>query len=181
MEDCGILVCGLNGAGKSTLRRALAERLGFAFLDNEDLYFPKTDPAYPYADPRTREEVEKLLISAINGRKSFVFASVKGDYSEEVRRRFRYAVLVEVPREIRLQRVKNRSLQRFGDRALPGGDLYDSEERFFELVKSRAENTVTDWISELSCPIIRVDGRRTVAENVEVITSRINSVKSPLL
>lgn len=181
MEDCGILVCGLNGAGKSTLGRALAERLGFAFLDNEDFYFPKTDPAYPYADPRTREEVEKLLISAINGRKSFVFASVKGDYSEEVRRRFRYAVLVEVPREIRLQRVKNRSLQRFGDRALPGGDLYDSEERFFELVKSRAENTVTDWISELSCPIIRVDGRRAVAENVEVIASRINSVKSPLL
>jgi hypothetical protein len=57
----GILVCGLNSAGKSTLGKALAEQLGVYFLDNEDLYFPKTDPAYLYAPPRTREEVEQLL------------------------------------------------------------------------------------------------------------------------
>jgi len=42
----GILVCGLNGAGKSTLGKALAEKLHFYFIDNEDLYFPKTDPNY---------------------------------------------------------------------------------------------------------------------------------------
>ncbi len=41
-----IVVCGLNGVGKSTLGRVLAERLGFWFIDNEDLYFPKTDARY---------------------------------------------------------------------------------------------------------------------------------------
>ena len=41
----GILICGLNGAGKSTLGKALAERLGYEFIDNEDLWFTKTDPA----------------------------------------------------------------------------------------------------------------------------------------
>ena len=39
----GIIVCGLNGVGKSTLGKALAEKLNFYFIDNEDLYFPKTD------------------------------------------------------------------------------------------------------------------------------------------
>ncbi len=57
----GIIVCGLNGAGKSTLGKALAKRLHFHFIDNEDLYFPKTDPIYIYAAPRTREEVRYTL------------------------------------------------------------------------------------------------------------------------
>lgn len=44
-----ILICGLNGAGKSTLGRALAEASGYVFRDIEDYYFPKDDPANPYA------------------------------------------------------------------------------------------------------------------------------------
>ena len=30
----GIQICGLNGCGKSTLGRALAEKIGFHFIDN---------------------------------------------------------------------------------------------------------------------------------------------------
>lgn len=37
----GIVICGLNGAGKSTLGKALAEKLDFYFIDNEDLFFPR--------------------------------------------------------------------------------------------------------------------------------------------
>ena len=39
-----------------------------------------------------------------------------------------------------MQRVKNRSFQKFGNRMLPGGDLYEQEEEFFEFVKSRLES-----------------------------------------
>ena len=49
----GILVCGLNGAGKSTLGKALAEKLHFYFIDDEELYFSKTDSDYIYASPCT--------------------------------------------------------------------------------------------------------------------------------
>lgn len=76
----GILMCGLNGAGKSTLGKALADRLNYRFIDNEDLYFPKTDPDYMYATERTRAEVEELLLSEIKTHENFVFTSVKGDY-----------------------------------------------------------------------------------------------------
>ena len=44
----GILICGLNGSGKSTLGKALADRMGYEFIDNEDLYFPKADPSYAF-------------------------------------------------------------------------------------------------------------------------------------
>jgi len=176
----GIIICGLNGAGKSTLGKALAENLDFHFIDNEDLYFPKTDPNYIYVSPRNREEVENLLFHEIKANKNFVFASVKGDYGEAVYPFFQYAVLIDVPKDIRIQRVKNRSFQKFGNRMLTGGDLYEQEERFFDLVKSRSENTVEEWIQSLKCPIIRIDGTKSIEENVDFIIEQLKTLNSNL-
>lgn len=169
----GILVCGLNGAGKSTLGKALAKALQFHFIDNEDLYFPKDDSQYLYASPRSHEEVERLLLREIKTHENFVFASVKGDYGESVCPFFRYAVLIEVPKELRMQRVRERSFQKFGERMLPGGDLYEKEEAFFAYVGSRAENTVEEWVKILHCPILRVDGTKPIEENVRLLKMEI--------
>ena len=169
----GIIICGLNGAGKSTLGKALAEKLNFHFIDNEDLYFPKTDPHYLYASPRTRKEVEELLLNEIESHENFVFASVKGDYGEIFYPFWQYAVLIEVPKDIRIQRVKNRSFAKFGSRMLSGGDLYEQEKHFFDLVKSRAENSVEEWTKSLNCPVIRIDGTKPIEENINFITEHI--------
>ena len=169
----GIIICGLNGTGKSTLGMALAKELKFHFIDNEDLFFPKKNPKYMYASPRSHVEVGKLLLTEIKAHENFIFASVKGDYGENIYPFFQYAVLIDVPKEIRIQRVKNRSFQKFGNRMLPGGDLYEVEERFLSLVKSRAENTVEEWIQSLSCPIIRIDGTRPIKENIHFIIDHI--------
>lgn len=171
----GIILCGLNGVGKSTLGKVLAEKLGFCFIDNEDLYFPKTDSGYMYAAPRSRAEVEALLLEEIEAHENFIFASVKGDYGEAVVSHFRYAILVGVPRELRLQRVRERSFRKFGERMLPGGDLYEKEERFFTFVKSREENTVEEWAKSLSCPVLRVDGTRPAEENGMLIAEWIQN------
>ena len=169
----GIIMCGLNGVGKSTLGKALAEKLGFHFIDNEDLYFPKEDPDYIYDSPRTRDEVEKLLLREVKAHENFVFSSVKGDYGEAVSCFFRYVILLHVPRDIRIERVKNRSFQKFGNRMLPGGDLYEQEKDFLDLVRSRAENTVEEWVKSLNCPVLRVDGTKPVEENVEFIIEKL--------
>lgn len=165
----GIIICGLNGAGKSTLGKALAKELNFYFIDNEDLFFPKTDPQYMYASPRSREEAANLLSHELKAHENFVFAAVKGDYGENIYSFFQYAVLIDVPKAIRIQRVKTRSFQKFGNRMLPGGDLYETEEKFFHLVQSRAENTVEEWIGSLRCPVIRIDGTKPIEENIDFI------------
>ena len=169
----GILVCGLNGSGKSTLGKALAEKLGFHFIDNEDLFFPKLDPEYLYAAPRSKEEVIKLLMDEVRAHDNFIFAAVKGNYGEGILSFYKYAVLIDVPRKIRLQRVKNRSYQKFGDRMLPGGDLYEREEAFFDLVNSRGEQEVEEWAKSLTCPIIRIDGTKLIEDNLVLITEQL--------
>ncbi len=169
----GILVCGLNGSGKSTLGRALAERLGFHFIDNEDLLFSKADPRYMFAAPRSHKEAEELLAREVKSYQRFVFAAVKGDYGDNIMPLYQFAVLMTAPRELRLQRVKSRSFERFGDRMRPGGDLYAPEKAFFDMVASRTEGYVEEWAQSLRCPILRVNGADPVNENVERILNRM--------
>lgn len=170
----GIVVCGLNGCGKSTLGKALARQMGLHFIDVEDLYFTRESVDAPYKNPRSRTEVEDLLLREVAGHEGFVFATVKGDYGEEVQKCYQYIVVIEVPQKIRMQRVRNRSLQKFGSRMLEGGDLCEAEEQFFKLVESRTEAYYEDWLQALKCPIIRVDGTKTIEENVYFIIQQIN-------
>ena len=46
---------------------------------------------------------------------------------------------------------------------------------FFDLVKSRAENTVEKWIQSLNCPIIRIDGTKPIEENINLVIKQIQS------
>lgn len=168
-HSMGIIICGLNGTGKSTLGKALAEKLHFHFIDIENLYFPKTNPNYIYASLRTRKEVEKLLLHEIKTHKNFILASVKGDYGEVIYSLIQYAILLDVPKNIRLQRVKKRSFQKFGKRMLSGGDLFEQEEKFFRFVESRNESTVEEWVKTLKCPVMRIDGTKPIDENTDFI------------
>ena len=171
----GILICGLNGTGKSTLGRMLADRMGYAFIDNEDLYFPKTDSSYAFSSPRSKEEVIRLLEERIRDQNRFVFAAVKGDYGDKLIASLDDVVLIEVPKQIRSQRVRDRSYQKFGDRILPGGDLYDKESKWFSLTDSRPETYVTDWLKTVHCPVIRIDGTLPAEQNLETLVSVLSA------
>ena len=167
----GILICGLNGVGKSTIGKMLAERIGYIFIDNEDLFFSKTDPTYLFSSPRSKEEVIRLLEERIVNNSRFVFAAVKGDYGEKLLASLDYIVLIDVPKQIRGQRVRDRSYAKFGERILPGGDLYDKEAAWFSLTDSRPENYTTTCLETINCPVIRIDGTLPPEENVDFLVS----------
>lgn len=164
-----IIVCGLNGAGKSTLGYHLAKQLGYQFLDIEDYYFPEKGGEYPYENPRTKEEAVILLRGDLKRYENCVLAAVKGDFGYEVEGLFTRAVLVETEKELRMRRVRERSFARFGDRVLPGGDLWERERRFFEMAAGRTDEEVERWVRGLGVPVRRVDGGRGIEENVGII------------
>ena len=133
----GIQICGLNGSGKSTLGRALAEKIGFYFIDDENLYFSRSNPNEPYTNPKPHHDVEQLLMNEVKNHPDFVFAAVKGDYEKDIISMYDYVIMIEVPKSVRSKRVRNRSFKKFGNRMLIGGDLYNQEEAFFQMVESR--------------------------------------------
>ncbi len=149
----GIVIVGLNGSGKTTLGRALAERLGYFRIDVEDYYFP-TEGAFD--SPRGRDEVERMMLADIKEHGDFVISAVCADF-ESIEKYYSLVVYLEAPKEERLARIKQRSVDRFGDRVLPGGDLYESEENFFAFAAKRTPEKIEKWIEKVECRVLRLD------------------------
>ena len=135
---------------KNTLAKALAERLNLRFIDIEDIYFSKQDnPDYPYEKSRSYGEVVSLLTNIVNDENDFVLASVAGSFGDEFISHLRCVISIEVPKEIRLKRVYNRSYILFGEKSYKGGDFYEQIKSFHNFCASRDENLVNDWLSTI--------------------------------
>ena len=137
----GIAIVGLNGSGKTTLGRALAERLEYFRIDVEDYYFPAEGA---FDSPRDRAEVERLMLADIEKHGNFVLSAVCADF-ESIEKYYDLIVYLEAPKEERMERIRRRSIDRFGERVLPGGDLYESEEKFFAFAEKRTPEKIEKW------------------------------------
>ena len=168
----GICVCGLNGSGKTTMGAALAKELNFKHMDIENYYFTQSDN--PYASARTRDEVEVLLLEDIKQNPCFVFSAVNGNMNSEINSCYDLVVYLEVPLELRMKRIRQRAYEKFGDRVLPGGDMYEQEEKFFAFAKKRTPEKIEEWLKTLTCRVIRLDGTKAVEYNVQTLIDRIN-------
>ena len=160
----GIIIIGLNGSGKSTVCRELARRLNYKLMDVEDYFF--VESKIPYTISRTRAEVQKMLLDDIEKYQNYVLCSVNCNWDSKITDTLRMAVLLTAPLEVRMERVKQRELTRFGERVLEGGDLYESQKKFYDFVASRSEQEVREKASLLSCPILEIEATLSVEEIV---------------
>ena len=168
-----IVLCGGNGAGKSTMGRALAKTLKLRFLDIEQYYFPDRLPNEAYGPARSQEEVTAMLLEDLKKPEGCVLAAVKADYSREIGSLLTVAVYIDVPKEIRMQRIRQRSHDKFGDRMLPGGELYEQERRFFDMVQKRTDEPILQWLSSMRIPVIRMNGLLPVEENLQRLLAQL--------
>ena len=76
---------------------------------------------------------------------------------------------LQVPKEIRMRRIYDRSYGKFGDRMLPGGDLYEAEKQFLDMAERRTDEEVEDWLAALTIPVIRADGTLPILENTKIL------------
>ena len=52
---------------------------------------------------------------------------------------------------------------------LSDGDLFEQEDKSFRFVESRNESTVEEWVKSLKCPVMRIDGTKSIDENTNLI------------
>jgi thymidylate kinase len=113
------------------------------------------------------------MLADIAKHPKFVLSAVDGDFGDAITSRFALAVWLDAPRDVRLERVKERSFAKFGDRVLAGGDLYEQEQSFFDFIAGRSESSIERWANTLACPIIRVDGTKPPEKIVDVLMEQI--------
>lgn len=178
----GIILFGAMGVGDTTLGKELARRLNFQHFDLDDYHW-RWDTEIPYTIFRSKEERTEHLMRDISKHSHFVMSGSMFSIRKSFEHLFDLAVFMTAPAEIRAERIQSRSINRWGDRVLPGGDMYESSEVFRDYLACARNYDMNiplqacivqheQWVSELPCPVLRVDGMKAISENAEWILKK---------
>lgn len=178
-----IHIYGASGSGTSTLGRAIGETLGFTWLDSDNYFWLPTNP--PYTAKRGIAERLNAMNRDIDAAENVVLSGSLTDWGDALMPRFTLAVRVETDTPTRLARIREREYRKFGERILPGGDMYETHMNFLKWAadyddgglntRSRAKHDA--WESMLQCPILRVDGTDEIGRNVEKVRRALEKMR----
>ncbi|GMK39805.1 hypothetical protein PCCS19_28600 [Paenibacillus sp. CCS19] len=167
-----IHIFGASGSGTSTLGKELSLHLPHRVFDGDDYFWQ--EKFTKQRDPQSRV---RLLSDDLNSHEQWILSGAVCGWGDALKPLFDLVVYLSVPSEIRLQRLKNREYERYGDKMLPGGMMYEQSQAFLDWasrydtggmnVRSRALHE--HWIRDLKCPVVRIEGTHTVQERAEIV------------
>lgn len=173
-----VAITGPPGGGVTTLGRALAGRIGAVHIDTDDHYWVATDPPY-----RERREIPERLrrIFAEQARTGrWVLSGTLDGWAAPAAAEAELVLFLEVPTQVRLERLRRRESLRFGDMLLPGGAMHEIHRDFIEWAAHYDDGTQPGrsrprhekWLAGLDVPVLRLDGLRPVEALVAEILER---------
>src|SRR5215510_4852293 len=170
-----IHILGASGSGTTTLGRALAERLQCLHCDTDDYFWLPTDP--PYTQRRERSERAQLLMDDVTAHDAWVVSGSLCGWGDVAMPLFELVVFLWVPHAVRMDRLHRREHARFGERILPGGNMYEQSQAFLAWAASydeggldmRSRQRHDQWLNMLPCPILCFEGEYTIEEHLAVL------------
>lgn len=174
-----IHIFGASGSGTSTLGKKISELWGYAWLDTDDYFWEPTDP--PFTTKREKSERVRLIKKDIEKHENVVLTGSLSGWGDELISFFTVVVRVVTDKEVRLERLKKREYEKFGERIAPGGDMYKNHLEFLEWagkydtgsVDMRSKAMHDEWQKLLMCPLVVVDGAEDLGKNCELIQRAI--------
>ena len=172
-------ILGASGSGTTTLGKKIASKYNYTHLDSDDYYWNNHSSTIPFTNARKPEERIELLKKDIAKYNNIVLSGAVCNWGDELKDLFDLVIFLNISTETRVKRIKEREINRFGDRILPGGDMYDQHQDFIEWARIydngdenvRSYKLHSNWIKDLKCPVITINEGDSVDEVLDRIFS----------
>lgn len=176
-----IHIMGASGVGTSTLGQELSKVLPHVHLDSDDYFWE-----HKYTKQSEISARLARLTRDLTHKEPWILSGAVCGWGDELRPLFDMVIFLWLPQEIRLDRLRVREYERYGDDILPGRSKYEAYQTFMEWaalydtagVEVRSKVLHEEWMSALKCPIVRIEGDLSVRERVEVVLNYIKSSES---
>jgi adenylate kinase family enzyme len=174
-----IHLLGASGSGTTTLGRALAERLRCTHIDTDAYFWLPTEP--PFLEPRPLVERQQCLMHTLTANDAWVLSGSLCGWGDVAIPLFELVVFLWLPMDIRMKRLRHREHERYGERIMPGGDMYEQSQAFLEWaalydngdVNMRSRRRHEQWLSTLLCPMICIEGEHAIEAQLDVLMPAI--------
>jgi len=171
-----IHIFGASGSGTTSLAWAIAEKHGHSPVDTDDFFWARTNP--PFREKRPRDQRLALLRQALLSSVPWVLSGSLCGWGDPLIPEFDLVVFLVIPTPIRLARLRAREIARYGHQAIaPGGERHQAHVEFLEWagrydtggleMRSRALHEA--WLAALPCAVLRLEGDRSVGEQLTQI------------
>ncbi|GAB3911128.1 AAA family ATPase [Larkinella knui] len=176
-----IHIMGASGSGTTTLGHHVAEKLNVPYWDSDDFFWVKTEP--PYQIRRNSDERNTLCKAALDSHTDSILGGSVGHWGDGWENRFDLVVFLWVPPAIRIERLRKREFERFGDVIFTDPDRRKSYEEFIDWAAGYDSDTARgrtlsfhrQWLQNVSCPVLKIEGDTTIAERMALILDVIKA------
>lgn len=170
-----IHILGASGSGTSTLGAALSEKLAIPHFDADNFYWMPTTP--PFTRPREMPARIEMLQERARPDEGWVFSGSALRWAGPMEPLYQLIIFMRLDPALRMERLRQREMRRYGDRILPGGNMAEASRAFLEWAESydtvgpeqRGLVAHEAWFLTQTAPILRLDS----SEPVETLVDRV--------
>ncbi|HOP56610.1 MAG TPA: AAA family ATPase [Bacillota bacterium] len=175
-----INIFGSSGSGSTTLARAVAKKYGYIFIDTDDAIWEKTE--LPFSKRKSDKDAREYLETRMKTGDKIVISGSFIGWADDIKEKIDLFVYLNLPLEIRKSRIENREKARFGNRVLPGGDLYQKHIDFLEWISLydetpeslRGKKQHEMWLADVKVPVVRITEPADIDTLVDAVEKRLN-------
>jgi adenylate kinase family enzyme len=159
----------------------LAQQLGLTHFDTDDYHW-FTDDVLPYRRRRNPDHRRQLMMKDFEAHPGWVLSGALCGWGDVFIPGFDWVVYCWAPVEVRLARIRDRELARYGaERLAPGGDLHSVFEKFCtwaaaydeESGNIRSRSKEMEWLEQLTCPVLRLETVLRPEEMLEKVLEQL--------
>lgn len=177
-----IHILGASGSGTTTLGQHLYQRTGIPHFDSDYYFWLPTNP--PFIEKRDPAERLAMLNKDLAGLDSYILTGSVVGWGEAMKAKFDLVIFLYVPPQIRLERLKQREFERYGEviysdpkrnkqyldfMEWAGG--YDRED-----FTGRSKTGQERWLEGMACSVLRIEGDTTIEERVVQSVEKIKEL-----
>lgn len=158
-----IHIFGASGSGTTTIAEKVCEHTGYSHFDSDSYFWLPTQA--PFTVTRRHEDYTALMDRDLNSSPHWVLSGSVTGWYDELASVFDLVVFVHVPADIRIERLKRREAERYGDAILPGNSRHQASAEFIEWASSydsgsRSGRSLAKheaWLKTVTCPVLRIE------------------------
>lgn len=177
-----IHIFGASGSGVTTLGEKLSEHLQIPYFDTDFYYWEKSEP--PFTVRRNPQLRNEMIISDMRMYESWILGGSVNSWGEDLFRPFDLAVFLWIPGEVRLERLRKREFQRYGDiiytdparnrqylNFIQWASEYDSGG-----LTSRTIEAHEKWMSGLDAHVLQLREDISVEQRVAIVLNKCSEI-----
>jgi adenylate kinase family enzyme len=157
-----IHIFGASGSGTTTIAKIACEKITYKHFDADDYFWLPTKA--PFTAERPRDECLQLMENDLLKCDKWVLSGSVTGWGDIFIPLFDLVVFVYIAQDTRLERLRKRERERYGNAILPSGSRHEESEAFLEWAAAYDTGTRNGrslpkheaWLKQINCPVLRI-------------------------